>query len=902
MRTRPAGTPPPLDGLDPAWSLLVRTADPDGIARTWHVLDNAGTLDGTRPAGTLLCVHGNPTWSYMWRHLIARAGRADPPWRVVAPDHLDMGFSERTGKVRRLQQRIADLSAVTDVLGLDGPVVTVGHDWGGVISLGWALANRERLAAVVLGNTAVHRPEGAAIPPIMQFARVPGLRSAATVATPTFLWATMAIAHPWLPRAVRGAYVMPYNRPAWRRGVGGFVRDIPLKPQHPSWLAVSRIAEGLGALADVPTLLLWGPRDPVFQEVYLRDLRNRLPHADVHRFAGAGHLLAEDADLAGALLAWLAGSASGGPAATGTAQHPSAVTVKSQAPKTAITSPVTDAAERSHQPVWFVLDERAADRDPVIIEPARPGRPARTVSWALLARQVRDIAAGLSASGVRAGDRVALLVPPGPDLAAAVYACLRIGAVIVVADAGLGVGGLHRAVRGAGPRYIVAIDRGLAAAKALRWPGTRIAAGPAGPLRRLLGARLTLEEVARRGAGRPLPPSPCPDDEAGVVFTSGSTGPAKGVVYTHRQMEAGRQVVAAAYDLRRGGRLVAAFAPFALFGPALGVTSVVPNMDVTAPATLTAAALADAVAAAALVPGEGPIGVFASPAALANVARTASAMNEQQRRALRRVGLLLSAGAPVPASLLIRMTEVMPAAIPHTPYGMTEVLPVTDVTLAEILQAGTGDGVLVGRPLPGVEVAISPLDHTGAATGDIAAKPGVTGEIAVRAAHVKERYDQLWLTEHATSHPAGWHRTGDVGHLDADGRLWVEGRLGHVLVTADGVVTPVGIEQSIQNVPGVARAALVGVGPVGTQQAVAVVETAPPSLRHTGPARLRGGLAPPEITGAVRRAAGVNLAAVLVVAALPTDVRHNAKIDRPRLAHWAAHVLAGGRGRGGGAP
>ena len=925
MRTHLTGTPPRLDGLNPSWSRRVRTVDTGGIARTWHVLDNVGTLGGRPPVATLLCVHGNPTWSFMWRNLIARAGEADPPYRVVAVDHLDMGFSERTGTVRRVDQRIADLGAVTSALGLDGPVVTVGHDWGGVISLGWALANRERLAGVILGNTAVHQPEDAAIPPIMQFARVPGLRSAVTVATPVFIWATMAIAHPWLPRPVRDGYLSPYAGQGRRRAVGGFVKDIPLTPRHPSWLTVARVAGSLGALADVPALLLWGPRDPVFGEMYLRDLRGRLPHAHVHRFENAGHLLAEDADIAGAVLTWLAdgaGLAAAKPARRITAAPAGQITADPAGRITAAPEHQRDAANPAHQhdaaktaehdrrPVWSVLDERASDKEPAIVEPSRArGAPARTVSWARLASRVRDVAAGLAVSGVRLGDRVALLVPPGPDLAVAVYACLRIGAVIVVADAGLGVTGLHRAVRGAGPRHIVAIDRGLAAARALRWPGTRIAAGAASPLRRMLGARLTLADVARLGAGQPLPPPPGADQDAAVVFTSGSTGPAKGVVYTHRQMEAGRDVVAAAYDLHQGERLVAAFAPFALFGPALGVTSVVPDMDVTAPATLTAAALAGAVDAAAATmagaPGTAagdPIAVFASPAALANVARTASALNERQRAALRQVGMLISAGAPVPVSLLTHMTDLMPAAMPHTPYGMTEVLPVTDVTLTELIDAGPGDGVLVGRPLAGVEVAVSPLDHTGAATGDLVGKPGVTGEIAVRAAHVKERYDQLWITDHAAAQPPGWHRTGDVGHLDADGRLWVEGRLGHVLTTPDGVVTPVGVEQAIQSVPEVARAALVGVGPVGAQQAVAVLEATRDSERRSrraGPVRPRGGLAPPALASAVRRAAGVELAAVLVAAALPTDIRHNAKIDRACLARWAAHVLAGGRGNRG---
>jgi acyl-coenzyme A synthetase/AMP-(fatty) acid ligase len=141
-------------------------------------------------------------------------------------------------------------------------------------------------------------------------------------------------------------------------------------------------------------------------------------------------------------------------------------------------------------------------------------------------------------------------------------------------------------------------------------------------------------------------------------------------------------------------------------------------------------------------------------------------------------------------------------------------------------------------------------------------------------------------TERESSRTTGWHRTGDVGHLDDDGRLWVEGRLAHVVRTASGPVTPVGPEQRIERLEEVSMAAVVGVGPVGTQQVVAVV------VASTG---ARVGLAEPDLASAVRSAAGVPVAAVLVARDLPVDIRHASKIDRTRLARWAARVLEGGR-------
>ncbi|UZN04207.1 alpha/beta fold hydrolase [Cellulomonas sp. S1-8] len=920
--TAPAGFPPGgLPGLDPAWSRLVavretpldgsRTPDrppvlstaDDAVTHTWHVLDTGPLLAerGVTPVGTLLCVHGNPTWSYLWRDLVAATlaaadvAAADGPaadgaaaaWRVVAVDQLEMGFSGRTGTHRTLPRRVRDLADLTDALGLDGPVVTVGHDWGGVVSLGWAVDHPDALAGVVLLNTAVHQPADRPIPLPLRLALA--AVGPSTVATPAFLETTLALAHPALPDEIKDAYRAPYRTAERRSGIGGFVADIPAGPDHPSADELDRIAEGLRGL-DVPALLLWGPRDPVFGEPYLADLLERLPRARVHRYEGAGHLVAEDVDVAGAVMTWLADRRD-------TDGEPTAVP--------------TSAVART--PMWHHLDALADDDTTALVEMApSTGGGVRTVTWRLLARRVRELAAGLHAAGVRRGDRVSLLVPPGADLTATLYACLRIGAVVVVADAGLGARGLTRAVRGAQPTVVVGERRGLAAARALGWPGWRVSTTELPPATAAaLGVELSLPELVDLGAGTDLPAAPSPDDLAAILFTSGSTGPAKGVAYTHAQLGAMRDALAAQYDLGVGTGLVAGFAPFALLGPALGCRSVTPDMDVTAPRTLTARAVA-AAAHAAAADEAGTTVVFLSPAAVANVVATSGELTADDARALGRVRLLLSAGAPVREGLLAAIGDLLPGAVPHTPYGMTEGLLLTDVTLEEIRAAGSGGasgGVCVGRPAAGVTVRISALDDDGRATGALAGTPDVTGEVVVAAPHVKDHYDRLWLTDRESRRgtpdgdgatrvevgspaddvapDARWHRTGDVGHLDAAGRLWVEGRLAHVLVTADGPVTPVGPEQRAESVPGVRRAGVVGVGPRGTQQVVVVVET--------DAAARRPALATPALTAAVRAAVGRDVAAVLVVPDLPTDVRHNSKIDRARLAVWADGVLAGGR-------
>jgi acyl-coenzyme A synthetase/AMP-(fatty) acid ligase/pimeloyl-ACP methyl ester carboxylesterase len=848
----PVGVLPP--GVDPRWSRAVTVTDAAGTSHRWHVLDNRAEPT----IGTLLCVHGNPTWSYLWRRMLAKAPAG---WRVIAPDHLGMGFSDRPDAPRTLAQRIDDLGALTDVLGVTGPVVTLGHDWGGAISLGWALAHREQLLGVVLGNTAVAQPPGDRGPLLIRLAHVPLLREIGCVRTRIFVWATSALSRPSLPRDVRRGLAAPYRTAARRRAIGDFVADIPFAQDHPSYPTVNAVAEGIRSL-DVPALMLWGPRDPVFGEKYLADLRSRLPQAQLHRYEGASHLVTEDApQYADAVAAWLEDTVNG---TRGTREAP------------ATTSPEQDM-------LWSALERRAEDQTPAIIDVG-----GATMSWMELHQRVRDLAAGMAAAGIRPGDRIGLMVEPSADLTVAVYAAWRAGAVIVVADKGLGFAGMRRALRSASIDHVVGAPAGLAAARLMGLPGSRIAVGSiAAAPRRALGAEHTLEELSLLGRSAAAPRQPTPDQECAVLFTSGSTGPAKGVLYRHAQASAQLELLRATYGLTAEDRLVAAFAPFALLGPALGIGSTVPDIDVTAPATLTAAALADAAAA-----GDATI-VFASPAALRNVDATAGALSLPQQSALANIRLCMSAGAPVPTSLLESLQAVLPNAAFHTPYGMTEALPVTDVSLDELLRAGPGDGVCVGAPVPTAQVTISPLTPLGDADGDPTTEPFCTGEISVRAPHVKERYDALWATERASSREPGWHRTGDVGHLDEQGRLWVEGRLDHLITTPRGVITPVGVEQRVERLEEVRTAAAVGVGPPGTQM-LAVVVIPADGVRRTGRHRRRRlRLAPTTLSDAVRAAAGAEVAAVMTAPALPVDIRHGSKIDRRAVSSRAARYLAG---------
>nr|WP_239530608.1 alpha/beta fold hydrolase [Brevibacterium paucivorans] len=885
---------------DPQWSRVVTVPTFEG-ERSFHVLDTLPALRerGLEPTGTIVALHGNPTWSYLWRRLArATVDAAGTPgtrtWRVIAPDQLEMGYSERIEHSnlptplgddptqRRIAQRVADFDAVISELtaevsatsGADHPLVTLGHDWGGVLSLTWAARHQDRVAAVMTLNTAVWHDDNENIPAALRAALTGPVLPYSTVRTDAFLRATLALSNS-MPAEVANAYRSPYQTAAERHGIGQFVADIPATSDHPSHGELQELARDIATI-EAPALILWGPKDPVFQERYLRDLRKRLPQADIHRFERTSHLFAEDVDYASTVLQWLGATLPADGQATQDVQAVQA------------TQDVHDVPM-----IFDALDARHTDPSVASVDMSKD----QAISWAQLSHVVDAIALSLQEKGLKRGDRVSLLIPPGNNLTAAAYAVLKAGGVVVVADAGLGAAGMTRAVKASDPQWIIGEVPGLTLARGAGWPGRRVSVTPLNALtRRLLGVETSMTEMSRRWVkSHEKVETPHLDDDAAVLFTSGSTGPAKGVRYTHRALGALATVLKRHFDVKPGTGLVAGFPPFALLGPGIGASSVTPNMSVTKPRTLTARALAEAVAAGSCTM------VFASPAAYTNVAATADELTDEQREACAGVEVALSAGAPVPLELMRKIKTVFPNASVHSPYGMTEGLLLADITadgVAEAKEAASDHGVCVGRPIEGVRFAIAPILSDGSPSDELvelssseaSEAVGVLGEFVVSADHIKSGYDRLWLTDvESKRDTAGghtWHRSNDIGHVDAKGRIWVEGRTQHIVTTPYGPVAPGGVEAVVDTVPGVSRSAVVGVGPHGNQALVVVLE-------RTGD--MKPGLAGLDITEQIRETVlekcDLDVAAVLVAKDFVTDIRHNSKINRERLHEWAEAQL-----------
>lgn len=245
----------------------------------------------------LVMLHGNPTWSFYFRHLVNTFRGSH---RVIVPDHMGCGLSDKPGPDRydfRLQSRIDDLNALLDHLHLDQPVTLIVHDWGGMIGLGWALDHLEQVKRLVIMNTAgFFPPRGKEIPRRLRLLRTPNpISDWAVLHLNLFARAALYMAprRP-LPAAVKAAMIAPYDSPRHRLATLKFVQDIPLTPDDPSGAIVARVEQALTRITARPVLLIWGRHDFVFDRDYYDEWRRRVPHAQAHWLDEAGHYLLED--------------------------------------------------------------------------------------------------------------------------------------------------------------------------------------------------------------------------------------------------------------------------------------------------------------------------------------------------------------------------------------------------------------------------------------------------------------------------------------------------------------------------------------------------------------------------------------------------------------------------------
>lgn len=259
----------------------------------------------------VVLVHGNPTWSFYFRTLVAALPAAG--YRAIAPDHIGMGRSAKpatTAYPHTLARRVADFGAFLDGVVPSEPLTLVLHDWGGAIALAWAVEHPHRVARLVLLNTAAFPlPAGHRLPLPLRAARLPVIGEIAVRRANAFARGATVLgtARPWLDRAARRGLLAPYDSPAARVAILEFVRDIPLHPGDPAWPVLARTEQRLAVFKDRPVLVCWGMRDFVFDASILARWEQIYPQAEVHRIEHAGHYVLEDApgEVVAAVLSFL---------------------------------------------------------------------------------------------------------------------------------------------------------------------------------------------------------------------------------------------------------------------------------------------------------------------------------------------------------------------------------------------------------------------------------------------------------------------------------------------------------------------------------------------------------------------------------------------------------------------
>ena len=505
------------------------------------------------------------------------------------------------------------------------------------------------------------------------------------------------------------------------------------------------------------------------------------------------------------------------------------------------------------------------------------------LSYGELDRRSDAIAAGLAKQGIVRGHRVVVMVRPSPAFFLLMFALFKAGAVPVLVDPGIDKRALKQCLDEAKPEAFIGIPLAQFARMLLRWAPsarTRITVG-----RRWFWGGASLAEVEAAGANAgPQLADTAGDDVAAILFTSGSTGVPKGVVYRHRHFVAQIDLLREAFGIRPGGVDMPTFPPFALFDPALGLSSIIPDMDPTQPAKADPRKLLHAMQAF------GVDQLFGSPALMKVLAD-----HGQKLDGLKRV---TSAGAPVPADVVARIRALLPDDAQFwTPYGATECLPVAVIEGRELESTREatehGAGTCVGRPVPPNEVRIIAITDEAIADWSQVQVLGTEaiGEITVAGPTATDEYfnrpQATALAKIRETLPDGStrvvHRMGDLGRFDAEGRLWFCGRKSHRVRTALGNLYTEQVEPVFNTHPEVARTALVGVGEGSDQRPVLCVEMAPnlPMSEHER-----------VLDELYRLGMGyVHTARIhdfLIHPGFPVDIRHNAKIGREQLAAWAA--------------
>lgn len=513
----------------------------------------------------------------------------------------------------------------------------------------------------------------------------------------------------------------------------------------------------------------------------------------------------------------------------------------------------------------------------------------KSVSFSELNQLSDHYACEFRKKGIGKETRTLVMLKPGIEFIAAVFAIFKAGAVPVLIDPGMGVKNLLNCIKKTAPEAMVGIALAhwvrLLFAGSFKSVKTFISLGKTSPL--WITRMSSVEDFLNSGQKPKFEIEATDlDDTAAIVFTTGSTGPPKGVVYTHRIYIKQMEIIGEVYGAGPEETDMPAFPLFALFSAAMGMSCVIPAINPSLPAK------ADPEVIIKTIQDNNITFSFASPALWRNVC-SYCIEKEIQLPSLKKI---LMAGAPVPKELHEMVRKTAPNGETYVPYGATEALPVANFTGSEMTDEiaaniADGQGYCVGKPLPGINIyVIKASDGPITEWNEKLILPtGETGEIVIDGDVVTPKYFNL--PEHTQNAKipkkdgSVMHRMGDVGFFDKNGRLWFKGRKAHRVITKDGILYPVCCEAIFNSHPKVFRSALVGIGEPGLQIPVIIIEPVEGILPLT-PERREKFIHKLQELGSTKDFTA-NIANFLFMSPFPVDIRHNAKIFREELTEWA---------------
>ncbi len=527
------------------------------------------------------------------------------------------------------------------------------------------------------------------------------------------------------------------------------------------------------------------------------------------------------------------------------------------------------------------LDEMAinqGERDALKIPRGRDAKGQidyLALSYSELAQEQDNWGCHLLERGIGRGSRVLLMARPGLPLISLCFALFKIGAVPIVIDPGMGLRSFLSCVRRSKPSALVGISLAIWVSRLFRGSFKTLRS------RVQVGGALSRAPLTNGGEGITAAETTA-SDLAAILFTSGSTGPPKGVCYEHGMFEAQVSAIREQYEIKEGEVDIPMLPIFALFNPALGMTTVVPEINPSKPATVDPAKIVQAIQQC------GVTNSFGSPVLWEKIGAYCIE-NGETLPSLKRI---LMAGASVPPQLMVQFQKVLVKGQVHSPYGATEVLPVSSISDNEVLcetanLTARGKGTCVGRPLPGVEVKIISVSDVPieASVLENPMTQGEIGEIVATGPSVTREYDGLpKATREAKIECEGkiWHRMGDLGYFDSQGRIWFCGRKAERVEAASKTYYTDCCEGVFNTVPLVFRSALIGLRQKNKTIPAIVVEPLKNRFPQTEKERSQfiEGLQEAAATTSVTS----DIKTFLFDRAFPVDVRHNAKINRLILA------------------